>query len=101
MAESGNQASSTVVGAHILVSGRVQGVGYRAFAWAEASRLGLSGGVRNLEDGRVEVKVEAASALVGAFIELLRKGPPRAAVAHVSVTWVPVSGQWNDFHLWT
>ncbi|MEE9203709.1 MAG: acylphosphatase, partial [Nitrospirales bacterium] len=50
--------SDTRARARILVSGRVQGVAYRSFAQEEAWRRGLSGGVRNLADGRVEVDAE-------------------------------------------
>ncbi|MFY4728789.1 acylphosphatase, partial [Nitrospira sp. BLG_2] len=47
---------------HILVTGRVQAVGFRAFAAQTATRLDLVGGVRNLEDGRVELDVEGKKA---------------------------------------
>ena len=52
------EAGTTAVRAQILVSGRVQGVGYRAFAARVASRHALLGGVRNLDDGRVELDVK-------------------------------------------
>ncbi len=66
---------------HFLVSGRVQGVGYRYFAYRAALRLGLLGWVRNLADGRVEALAEGSPAALDAFAEELRRGP-----AHSSVT---------------
>ncbi|MBS3956939.1 MAG: acylphosphatase [Clostridiales bacterium] len=71
--------------AHVWVSGRVQGVCFRAATNAEAVRLGVSGWVRNLPDGRVEAVLEGSPEAVAAAIEWCRTGPPRAAVASVEV----------------
>jgi acylphosphatase len=60
----------------VLVEGRVQGVGFRAFVRATGADLGLAGWVRNLSDGRVEAFVEGEDAAVAAFLERCRKGPP-------------------------
>ena len=70
-----------------LVSGRVQGVFFRDSTRRRAHELRLSGWVRNLPDGGVEVY--AAGALDGcqALLEFLRTGPPRASVTHVDVKW--------------
>ena len=59
----------------LLVSGRVQGVGYRWFAVRAAQELGLSGWVRNLPDGRVEALAEGNEDQLERFVERLRKGP--------------------------
>ncbi len=69
----------------VLVSGRVQGVGFRWATRVEAQRLGVAGTVVNLADGRVEVRVgdDAAS---DALIEWLRTGPPGAVVDDVDVS---------------
>lgn len=72
-----------VVVKRYLVSGRVQGVFYRASAKAEAERLGLQGYARNLADGRVEVLAAGEPARLAAFAEWLRQGPPQAQVAAV------------------
>jgi acylphosphatase len=64
-----------------LVRGRVQGVGFRWFVMQEADALGLSGWVRNLSDGSVEVEAEGEN--LEAFREVLRKGPPSADVVSV------------------
>jgi acylphosphatase len=69
----------------ILVSGRVQGVGFRAFAQRQADRLGIDGWVRNLADGRVEALAAGQETAVGEFIEALRRGPLIARVAGIEV----------------
>lgn len=71
---------------HIRIEGRVQGVGFRAAAQAEAERLGLSGFVRNLPDGSVEAEVEGLAVDVDAFLTWARTGPPLATVRRIEVT---------------
>lgn len=66
-----------------VVSGRVQGVGYRYFARRAAVRLGLVGWVQNLPDGTVEAVVEGPGEALAAFAAELRKGPPLASVSAV------------------
>jgi acylphosphatase len=66
-----------------FVSGRVQGVFFRASTAREAARLGVAGWARNLSDGRVEVLAEGEPAAVEALLAWLRKGPPLARVTGV------------------
>jgi acylphosphatase len=73
------------VARRFLVSGRVQGVGFRFFAADAARREGLAGFVRNLDDGRVEVIAEGESESVVRFERALRQGPSHARVEHVRV----------------
>ncbi|MEO5657560.1 MAG: acylphosphatase [Nitrospiria bacterium] len=73
--------------ATIVVSGGVQGVGYRNFAAAEANRLGLGGYAKNLRDGRVEVRLEGSREIIDTVIGRLRIGPPSARVEAVEVRW--------------
>jgi acylphosphatase len=68
-----------------LISGRVQGVGFRYFADAWATREGLHGWVRNLPDGRVEATAEGESEAVERFERAIRHGPPGARVERVDV----------------
>ena len=68
---------------HVVVSGRVQGVGFRGFVREAAIELGLAGWVRNRPDGNVEVAADGDDAGVSRFRELLRKGPPHAMVVSV------------------
>ena len=70
---------------HCRVSGKVQGVWYRASTQREANALGLAGWVRNLEDGRVELVAEGPRDAVGRLEAWLRHGPPHALVEQVEI----------------
>jgi acylphosphatase len=83
--------------ADLLISGRVQGVFYRASAQQEAMRLGLCGEIRNLPDGRVEAIVEGAKERIEEFIDWCRRGPPFAEVEAVGVRWSAASGTFRTF----
>jgi len=85
--------------AEILVSGRVQGVYYRAFTRQAAQRWGLTGFCRNLPDGQVEVIAEGERTVVESFIEQLRNGPPRAKVENIQVYWKPSERRFKDFSI--
>ena len=69
----------------LLISGRVQGVCFRAYARDEARRLGLRGWVRNLPDGRVEALAQGDPAKLGTFEAWCRQGPSHAWVRKVEV----------------
>ncbi len=71
--------------ARLRVAGRVQGVGYRAWAIATAAHLGLRGWVRNRADGTVEALVTGEEDAVAAMIEACRDGPPAARVSTLEV----------------
>ena len=68
---------------HVMIYGRVQGVGYRAFVEDEAVRLNLAGWVRNRRAGSVEALFEGSPEAVDAMVELCRKGPRGARVDHI------------------
>jgi acylphosphatase len=79
-----------IISFRALVSGRVQGIGYRYFTKKMADRSGdISGSVRNLDDGRVEVIAEGPGDSLRRFIEMLGKGPPFSRVTDLEVTWNP------------
>ncbi|NIJ18610.1 acylphosphatase [Sphingomonas naasensis] len=67
----------------VLVSGRVQGVGYRDWVVRTAQRTGLTGWVRNVRDGRVEILVSGEDETVARLIEGCHEGTPLARVDHV------------------
>ena len=72
--------------ARLRITGRVQGVGYRAWAIVAAERLGLRGWVRNRGDGSVEALVIGSEDAVAAMIEACWKGPLAARVTEVAVS---------------
>jgi acylphosphatase len=86
--------------AHIVVSGRVQGVGYRAFAHRVATAHGLVGGVRNLDDGRVELDVEGPKAAIEAAVLELKVGPPAGRVTKIETEWKAAMGRFSAFSIW-
>lgn len=73
------------VARRFVVRGRVQGVGFRYFAADAARREGVSGAVRNLDDGTVEAVAEGDAESMARFERALRQGPSRARVEHVRV----------------
>ncbi|HXG29981.1 MAG TPA: acylphosphatase [Nevskiales bacterium] len=81
------------------VSGRVQGVGFRYATLHEAHRLGLSGWVRNLPDGRVEVLAQGAPDRVEALCAWLQRGPPAARVTGVERSPEPATALPPDFDI--
>lgn len=89
-----------IVRANVLIRGIVQGVAFRAFTEHQARRRQLRGGVRNLDDGRVEAVIEGPRGDVESLIESLRVGPPRARVDELDVTWVAPTGQDPGFSIW-
>jgi acylphosphatase len=82
-----------------IVSGRVQGVSYRAATCTEARRLGLVGWVKNRDDGSVELEAEGPDDMVAALIQWCHQGPPAALVARVAVEDVRASGADRDFQI--
>ena len=79
-----------------LISGRVQGVGFRYFSHAIADREGLYGWVRNLPDGRVEIFAEGEQGALERFERQIRSGPPGARVGDVDVQDARPTGRDDD-----
>jgi acylphosphatase len=82
------------------VSGRVQGVGYRAFTVRNAVQRELVGGVKNCEDGRVELEAEGPKDRIVSLIEVLKAGPPASRVTGIHVEWLQASGRQTSFVVW-
>ncbi len=80
-----------------FISGRVQGVGYRYFVYDHARELGLTGWVRNLQDGRVEVLAEGSLEDLETLLTALQRGPGGSRVKEVQVTWSAASGEFDWF----
>jgi len=77
------------------VEGRVQGVGYRAFVSERAEALGLSGWVRNLPSGDVDLEVEGPRATLQNLLRELQHGPPASRVIHIHAEWAPARGTYG------
>jgi len=84
--------------AHIIVTGRVQGVGFRYFTRTEASALRLTGWVRNRADGKVEIEAQGESPDIDQFVLALSRGPSWASVDNVSVSWIDTKNE-NSFEV--
>lgn len=87
--------------AHLIISGRVQGVYFRAETQRAALRIGVTGWVRNKRDGTVEAEVEGASKDVAALIEWCKRGAPLSKVDRVDVAWKDYQGGWDTFEVRT
>lgn len=85
--------------ADILVSGLVQGVGYRFFAERVANRYGLKGFCRNLPNGTVEVVAEGNHGLLSDYVRELKRGPISASVRAVDVKWGEYRGEFKGFRI--
>jgi acylphosphatase len=81
----------------ILVSGRVQGVAFRATTQERARTLGLVGWVRNLTDGGVEVVAQGEESALDELVAWCHRGPRAARVDEVRTTAHPVDPAWQDF----
>lgn len=88
-----------LVRVHVFIDGRVQGVAYRFFAEKQANRLGLTGWVRNLADGRVEVLAEGPAAEIETFLDRLRGGPSLAHVDQLEVRREQATGEFVSFEI--
>jgi len=82
-----------------IISGRVQGVGYRAATATEARRLGIFGWVSNRSDGGVELEAEGPDDKVAALLQWCEYGPPNAQVTKVSTEDVAVSNKDREFKI--
>ena len=81
------------------VRGRVQGVFFRAFVRGHARELDLSGYVRNLHDGSVEVRAEGERQRLEKLVDYLHSGPPGSNVKEVSVSWSEYIGGYTGFSI--
>ncbi len=82
---------------YCVVTGKVQGVGYRDFVQGAAAELGLCGSVKNLSSGEVEVIVQGQPELLREFVEYLNEGSLLARVDGVSVEWRTAKMELDDF----
>jgi acylphosphatase len=82
---------------HLVIQGRVQGVGFRYFVLRQADTLRLAGWVRNLADGDVELEAEGDRASLEALVEAARRGPSSARVTNVVESWSESAPRYTRF----
>jgi len=82
---------------HAIVSGMVQGVNFRYYTRERAQRLRLTGWVRNLWDGTVEVLAEGPRPALEKLLEFLHHGPSAASVTGVQAEWLPAADEFTSF----
>jgi acylphosphatase len=87
------------IGAHITVQGLVQGVGFRYFVYRHASRLGLTGWVRNLHSSDVEIEVEGDRSMVEELIKEVKVGPRSAHVKDLKIEWQDFKNRYQAFEI--
>ena len=85
------------ISVHCIVKGYVQGVGYRYFAMRQAEKLQITGYVRNLANGDVEVFAEGEEEDIEQFVQELKKGPAFAHVQEIEVTRSPYEHRFDTF----
>ena len=73
---------------HMIVYGRVQGVGFRFFVRENAVKLGIQGWVKNRPDSTVEIHAQAEKELLLDFIQIVKNGPLLGRVSEVNIEWV-------------
>lgn len=84
---------------HVVLSGRVQGVGFRYAARAEAARLGLTGWIRNRSDGRVEARFEGETDRLAQILAWCREGPSWASVSDVQHEYTRAEARHESFEI--
>ena len=85
--------------AHVFVSGYVQGVFFRSRIRQEAGNRNVKGWVRNLADGRVEAVLEGEETAVKALVDFCKRGPPRATITSVDLSWEDYGNEFSNFEI--
>ncbi len=90
---------SEMVGVHIIIEGRVQGVGFRYFTREQAQKLHLTGWVRNTFDGQVEAYAEGVQEDLNIWLSHLQRGPRSAFVSNIKKEWTFPQGKFKTFQV--
>ncbi len=85
--------------AHVFISGSVQGIGYRQFVKSNARTLGLTGWVRNTEDGGVEAVFQGDEKVIEQMLDVCKKGPFLAEVKQFGFEWGEGEEAFEEFHI--
>jgi len=84
---------------HVIVTGRVQGVGYRFFVQQVAATHHLSGFIKNQGDGSVLLEAQGPETAIHKFLEILKTGPRLARVESIAVNWIEPVHDSQDFQI--
>jgi acylphosphatase len=84
---------------HVIVSGIVQGVGFRFFIYNISRELNLSGFVRNLFSGEVEIEAEGERSLIEELITMVKTGPRSAHVTDLKINWIKCEDGGSNFEV--
>ena len=84
---------------HLIIRGDVTGVGYRSWTKRIATKMGLSGYVRNVASGQVEAVIEGEEEKVNAMIESCKAGPEVSRVEKVEASWEKMKGEFANFEI--
>ncbi|HON05646.1 MAG TPA: acylphosphatase [Candidatus Ratteibacteria bacterium] len=84
---------------HYLIKGKVQGVGFRWYVLNIARRIGISGWVKNLPDGRVEIVAESEPEQLELFTENIKKGHLGQNIYQINIEKAPATGKFKDFNI--
>jgi acylphosphatase len=95
----GNLTTGVYKGLHLIVSGVVQGVGFRYYVFRIAQSFAINGWVRNRYDGSVEIYAEGEESSLQGFLEEIRIGPRHAHVADIKINWQEYKGEYKDFRI--
>jgi acylphosphatase len=87
------------VGAHIVVQGIVQGVGFRYFVLHHARKLELTGWVQNLYNGDVEILAEGERSRLEIFLDEIKVGPRSAHIKELRIDWQPFENKFASFEI--
>lgn len=91
------ETSNEIVRAHVWVTGRVQGVGFRAHVEFYGNQLGVTGWVRNVGYDTVEAVAEGEREKVERFIEMMKQGPVSSRVDEARIEWEESTGEFREF----
>jgi acylphosphatase len=95
----GTLAASMDIRAHVVVSGVVQGVGFRYFVYHRAVRFGLAGYVRNTFSGEVEMEIQGDRSWVEELLNDVKVGPRSAHVKDLKIDWLPYEKSLTGFNI--
>lgn len=90
---------SDFVRLHVIINGRVQGVGFRYFVYDNARASGIKGWVRNRWDGSVEALLEGSRPVLDRLLGVIRRGPRSAMVTGIDPHWDDATGEFMEFNI--